>query len=309
MSVSASIQIPHLKKGQLLSEWSKDYLRATVMLNDTQRVQLLPSYVHRTRGEKSLAESVSDKTDFTAAINEIKKFIDPEQSHIQLNKQFYDVGRSDGDDCTSVFFELYNKGTDAKIPTDMIFTRFLTLFKGGDKFYEDNTTAIKSEMSKTDMTVLFGKFKKELDKKSSKDKVVIIKEEPEENYVVDQKEQQPEWAKDMQDQLHFMQGQLNECRSHQNDYALSSGTETTESEEVYQYQNSSKPKNTGKKHDNKSSKQSKNCKTCKRSGHSAEKCWKRICENCGGKGHSDFECSSYRKKENNQQRPQSNRQA
>ena len=69
MSVSASIQIPYLKKGQLLAEWSKDYLRATVMLTDVQRVQLLPSYVCRTKGEKNLAESVSGETDFNQAIS------------------------------------------------------------------------------------------------------------------------------------------------------------------------------------------------------------------------------------------------
>ena len=125
MSVSASIQIPYLKKGQLLAEWSKDYLGATVMLTDVQRVQLLPSYVCRTKGEKNLAESVSEETDFNKAISEIKRFIDPKLSHIQLTKQFFDVQRAEDDDCTSIFFELYNKGTDAEVPTDMIFKRFL----------------------------------------------------------------------------------------------------------------------------------------------------------------------------------------
>ena len=39
-------------------------------------------------------------------------------------------------------------GTDAKVPTNMIFSRFLTLFKGGEKFYGDNAAAIKADMSK-----------------------------------------------------------------------------------------------------------------------------------------------------------------
>ena len=102
----------------------------------------------RTKGEKNLAESVSKETDFNKAISEIKKFIDPKLSHIQLTKQFFDVKRAEDDDCTSISFELYNKGTDAKVPTNMIFSRFLTLFKGGEKFYDDNAAAIKADMSK-----------------------------------------------------------------------------------------------------------------------------------------------------------------
>jgi len=307
MSVSANIQIPHLKKGQLLSEWSKDYLRATVMLDDTQRIQLLPSYVHRTRGEKSLAESVSELTNFTEAINQIKKFIDPQPSHLQLTKQFYDIRREEGDDCTSVFFELYNKGTEAEVPTDMIVKRFLTLFKGSDKFYEANKADIKLKMSKVEMTAMFGKFKQERDKKTP---IVVIKEEPsEENYAISPSEEQPAWAKSMQEQLNSMQNQIRECRTYQSE--SSSCTEVSDAEEVYQY-NKKGQKGPSKSNSNSNSKR---CKTCQRTGHSAEKCWKRICENCKGKGHSDFECSSYRKKknnhsgDNNQQQPQKSRQA
>ena len=72
-----------------------------------------------------------------------------------------------------------NKGTDAEVPTDMIFKRFLTLFKGGDKFYDDNAAAIKVKMSKAELTTLFGNFKEQLDKKSP---AVVVKEEPEKSY-------------------------------------------------------------------------------------------------------------------------------
>ena len=40
-------------------------------------------------------------------------------------------------------------------------------------------------------------------------------------------------------------------------------------------------------------KRTEQCKISQRSGRTAEKCNKRICENCNGKGHSHFECPSY----------------
>ena len=295
MSVSASIQIPYLKKGQLLAEWSKDYLRATVMLTDVQRVQLLPSYVCRTKGEKNLAESVSEETDFNKAISEIKRFIDPKLSHIQLTKQFFDVQRAEDDDCTSIFFELYNKGTDAEVPTDMIFKRFLTLFKGGDKFYDDNAAAIKVEMSKAELTTLFGNFKEQLDKKRP---AVVVKEEPEESYAITHDEQKPAWAKDLQDQLNSMQSEIRDQRNGPGD---SSESADSVEEEVYLYNKKGdkfKPKydNSGS---NQPPKQAEQCKICQRTGHTAEKCNKRICQNCNGKGHSHFECPSYNYRKNN----------
>ena len=135
MSFSANVPIPYLGKGQLVAEWSKDFLAATTMLkmDDVQRIQLLPMYVSRTPGEK--AESVSELTEYKAAIDEIKKLIDGETSTIQLTKSFFDVQAPQDGDCTSVYFELYAKGTAADVPSDMIVKRFLTFFKIGDQFY------------------------------------------------------------------------------------------------------------------------------------------------------------------------------
>ena len=249
----------------LLNEWSKDYLRATVMLTDVQRVQLLPSYVCRTKGEKNLAESVSEETDFNKAISEIKRFIDPKLSHIQLTKQFFDVQRAEDDDCTSIFFELYNKGTDAEVSTDMIFKRFLTLFKGSDKFYDENAAAIKVKTSKAESTTLFGNFKEQLDKKRP---AVVVKEEPEESYAITHDEQKPVWAKDLQDQLNSMQSEIRDQRNGPGD---SSESADSVKEEVYHSNKGDKfkPKyeNSGS---NQPPKQAEQCKICQGTGHTAE---------------------------------------
>ena len=121
MSFSANVPILYLGKGQLVAEWSKDFLAATTMLkmDDVQRIQLLPMYVSRTPGEKALAESVSELTEYKAAIEEIKKLIDGETSTIQLIKSFFDVQAPQDGNCTSVYFELYSKGTAADVPSDI----------------------------------------------------------------------------------------------------------------------------------------------------------------------------------------------
>ena len=72
-------------------------------------------------------------------------------------------------------------------------------------------------------------------------------------------------------------------------------------EEVYLY-NKRDDKFNPRYNDNASSqppKQTEQCKICQRLGHTAEKCNKRICKNCNGKGHSHFECPSYNYRKNN----------
>ena len=233
MSFSANVPIPYLGKGQLVAEWSKDFLAATTMLkkmDDVQRIQLLPMYVSRIPGEKALAESVSELTEYKAAIDEIKKLIDGETTTIQLTKSFFDVQAPQDGDCTSVYFELYSKGTAADVPSDMIFKRFLTFFKIGDQFYVDHATEIKVQMTKAESLAVFGKFKTKLDKLK---KPVTIKVETEEMYHTiteekEEREEKPSWAKDLQNQIKDMRDEMKDSRSYA---AASDDNDENESEE------------------------------------------------------------------------------
>ena len=232
MSFSANVPIPYLGKGQLVAEWSKDFLAATTMLkmDDVQRIQLLPMYVSRIPGEKALAESVSELTEYKAAIDEIKKLIDGETTTIQLTKSFFDVQAPQDGDCTSVYFELYSKGTAADVPSDMIFKRFLTFFKIGDQFYVDHATEIKVQMTKAESLAVFGKFKTKLDKLK---KPVTIKVETEEMYHAiteerEEREEKPSWAKDLQNQIKDMRDEMKDSRSYA---AASDDNDENESEE------------------------------------------------------------------------------
>jgi len=299
MSFSTNVPIPHLGQGQLVSVWVKDFLTATTMLNmnDGQRIQLLPMYMSRTPGEKALAESVSEHTVFKDAIDEIKKLIDGEPSEIQLMKEFYDIQAPQGGDCTSVYFELYSKGTAAGVPTNMMFMRFLTFFKAGDKFYSDHKSEIKADLTKAQLLKLFGEFKTVVDKQKLP---TAIKVEKEEMYHAVAEEDMPSWARDLQDQLSNIRHEIRENRGNEEESVESSEAEESE---AYYYNEKSKKKqffdqsqSKGDRHQNKGDRSTKKCKICKKTGHSPENCYKRICSKCDGKGHSDFECPSYKKK-------------
>lgn len=294
MSFSATVPIPYLGKGQLISEWSKDFLAATTMLkmDDAQRIQLLPMYVSRTPGEKALAESVSEETVYKTAIDEIKKLIDGEVSTIQLTKSFFDIQAPQDEDCTSVYFELYSKGTAADVPTDIIFKRFLTFFTIGDKFYVDHAAEIKAEMTKAQLLTVFGKFKTKLDK-LKKPTVVAIKVETEEMYhaVTEERDERPSWAKDLQDQISDMRHEMRDNRSYAEASYENNESESEESE-AYYYSNKGKSHNY-QSQSSEANKQVKKCKICKKAGHYAETCRRRVCLKCKGKGHSDSECPSF----------------
>lgn len=295
MSFSANVPIPYLGKGQLISEWSKDFIAATTMLkmDDAQRIQLLPIYIARTPGEKAVAESVSEETDFKVAIQVISKLIEGVISSIQKTKLFFDVKAPDEDsDCTSLYFELYTKGKAADIPTDVILKRFLTFFKIGDQFHADHTAEIKDELTKAESLAIFGKFKTKLDKLK---KPVAIKVETEEIYhtVAMEKSEIPPWAQDLQNQIDELRGTQcygecseNESESEKTDVTMDSCHSSGKSEAYYY----------DKKRDQK---QTKRCKICKMIGHVAETCRRRICPKCSGKGHSDFECPSFTYKKKN----------
>jgi hypothetical protein len=296
MSFSANVPIPYLGKGQLVAEWSKDFLAATTMLkmDDVQRIQLLPMYVSRTPGEKALAESVSELTEYKAAIDEIKKLIDGETSTIQLTKSFFDVQAPQDGDCTSVYFELYSKGTAADVPSDMIFKRFLTFFKIGDQFYVDHAAEIKVQMTKAESLAVFGKFKSKLDKLK---KPVAIKVETEEMYhaITQEREEKPSWAKDLQNQINDMRDEMKDSRSYAEASDDNNESESEENEAFYYNNVSNNPQ------DQKGAKrQVKKCKICQKEGHYAETCRRRVCLKCKGKGHSDFECPSFTYKKNTQ---------
>ena len=298
MKSAMSISVPQLEKGQLVSEWSQNYIAATVGLADAQKCQLLPLYIARTPGEKAIAQLVSSKTDYATAIKEVIDLIDGEQSVIQLHRAYYDIQAPVKGDCTTVFFQLLSTGKAATIPMDVVFNRFLTFFKEGDQFHTDNSTDIKGEMTEETMLKLFRKFKTKQDKKS---KPMVVKQEScEEAYPVSVVNvgEKPEWCtqvQEVQDGLDDLRHLVKETLNHRSRYYEEDPEVQDDPEEGYYYNkpryNNQAPKRGNGRFDN----SRKACTICKRTNHSAATCFKRQCEKCKGTGHSEQECPSYSK--------------
>ena len=283
--MTASITIPHLLKGQLVAEWSKNYQAATSLLDDTQRVQLLPIYVARTPGEKAIAQLATEKTTYAEAIALIISLIDGERSKIQLTRTFFEITAPTDGDCTTVYFELQAAGVSAGIPNDVVFNRFLTFFKGGEKFYADNAAKIVATMTRETMLELFTDFKKKEDNYKGC-KTVRFNEEKEELYTMSKEEEKPDWAEQVQEELKDLRSIVTEKLKVQE---RSDDDSVSDTEEGYYY-------NRGQ------TSQYKHCTICKRRNHTAATCFKRRCIKCKGLGHSDFECPSFAKS-NNKKKP------
>ena len=51
-TASTSIEIPYLRKGMLVKDWKKGFLAATALLEEKQRIAIMPLYVNRNLGDQ-----------------------------------------------------------------------------------------------------------------------------------------------------------------------------------------------------------------------------------------------------------------
>jgi hypothetical protein len=296
--MQASIAIPHLKKGQLVREWGKDYTAATSVFTKDQQIALIPVYVNRTPGEKEIAFEVAKQTTLALALAELSKLIDGDDSVMtQLRAFFHLEPRSKShQDLTTFFFQLKALTKEAKMNYGTTIMRFLTFAKQSDKLYDDHKDEIKDEMDEAEVTALFKKIQPKLIK-TERPVEPFIKKEPEDDLYQITTDQDEKYTK--------LQVEIDELRGRLKGLEYESSEDSDEPEEAYQMgkYNSSAKYDTSRDHQKSSQHHSsankkKRCTICNYTNHSAETCFKRTCDRCKGKGHSEPDCPSYRHKKN-----------
>ena len=69
----ASIEIPHITKGQKVVDYKQIYKAATTLLSDGQKRAYLPVYIHRSEGEKNIAFQAAEKESLDESFKSFKR--------------------------------------------------------------------------------------------------------------------------------------------------------------------------------------------------------------------------------------------
>ena len=102
---TVSMDISKLAKGQKVTDWRLQYEAGVSLFEESQKIALLPSYVHRTAGELEIAKIAAKEQSLDAAINLIELLIDGPQTSLNLVNDFCDLGfKKDSEDLQSLFF-------------------------------------------------------------------------------------------------------------------------------------------------------------------------------------------------------------
>ena len=258
--------VPALALGEKVAQWRRGYLAATATLTKEEKIAILPIHVKRTKGENEIAHLATKEAEVKDALDLIEKLIDGMTSIVKLTNSFFDVSAKDKD-ITSLFFELLAAGKACHVTYDLIMIRFCGLVKNGEKFYEDNQAKITSEMTEATMMALFQAAKAKI---ADPPKVKVEKD-----YVWAAAEEPPQWANEIRERLDEIERQ-NSNQGYDEQYE-------TDSEESVNYVNQRNPN---------FKKKMLTCYICKKSGHSADRCYKRKCDQCKGTGHDKKDCPS-----------------
>ena len=277
--MTTSVSIPKLAPGQSVLDWGRIYSAATALLEEKQRIALLPIYVCRTAGETEIAHLAATKTTLEEAIKEIGLLIDGKRSRIHYTKEFFEVkpGDQSAQEITTTFFKLRALQEDAQIPPDVMFTRLLSFLNCGEKFYEENADMIIPQLTNDNMIALFKKLQSKL---SSKKDTPKIKPE-EEMYQYEEGECSNNTSAEGRGWYNEVKEDIDELKDMMKDLKAKD-----EAEEAYYY---SKPKDQRQR-------KAKFCKICKKTNHTEDSCFKRQCFKCKGYGHNQKDCPSYFKK-------------
>lgn len=280
----STVEIPHLRAGQKIKDYKRLFKSATVSYKESEKLGCLPIYIHRTAGESELAYQATEKDSIDLAFKFLEDIIDgPPCEYLEAADFFAKKPEGESMDAIrSYFFELYEVSKRANITTDVFLKRFLSELPLGKQIYDANKDKIKVGLSNDEVTAVFQVVMEKLQKKMKREKVEI-KEEP---FVfnVNQsavKEQVPQWARDMQEQLSQLQLQVSSELLHEDQ-------ESDEDTNAYPMRYSKPAQGT-----------SKRCFVCNKPGHLARECYSRRCEGCGKKGHSKGECQTSGNKSNN----------
>ena len=278
-STPFSMEIPHLKPGQKVSDWRGLYIAATLLLEETQKIGYLPIAVDRTPADQKWAFAAAEKDKLADALDELELRLDGKKNRFQAMSDFFNLQPScpvTSETLSELFFTVREAGIAANVTIDLIALKFIQHIPGGNKLFTDLEDKINTGMKESELTGLFDEARKRLLKRPNKQSEMVPVEvfhakEPD-------PEPMPEWAKELKLQVLALEASL---------HARSSTDSTSGSEELQNsafYAKSKSVKGI--------SKELKTCSICGKSNHSAKRCYKRICTKCSGKGHDADKCAT-----------------
>ena len=286
-----SIEIPHLAKGQQISEYKKIFAAAGAALKPEQLLACLPVYIHRTEGEKKLAFTAATKETLQEAFKFLEELIDGPPCRYTETTKFFNLLPDDTsiDGIRSYFFELCELATRAKISSDVCIMRFLTNVPGGKKLFEAKEEDIKSELDEDGMATFFKKVMPKL-LKTLKDDTASLSVHDSFVFPVEHSEGVPSWAKDLQDEVHNLR-----VRVESKDSGCGESEVSGDHDEVFAFNKQSSGSNSRSRKrgtPNSGSTDRPKCSICGKLGHVKASCFQRLCECCNGKGHDAEVCPS-----------------
>ena len=188
-TASTSIEIPHLKVDILVRDWRKSYLAAIALLEEKQKVVILPIYVTRSHGDQNWAHKAAEKNTIKEALDYLQLHLDGETSRLIKANEFFDLKPRDKEEpmnraeISSFWFKVLDIGTNAEIGNDLMVLKFLQFVPHGHKVYEKLKENIKSDMSDENVTKVFDEIQKRISTVTHQQVVVkkesvFVNEEP-----------------------------------------------------------------------------------------------------------------------------------
>lgn len=275
------IEIPHLKDGQKIKDYSVLYKGATVGLKPEEKLAALPIYIHRTEGEQKLAIKASQKTTLAEAFQFLREVLDGDICAFTQAAEFFNKTPkgSSPEAIRAYFFELFDLSTSVEVPTDMFLKKFFTNIPNGKKLFNKQQNSIKKDMDEAAIyefyKVLAPNLQREFTRTTTEG--IQIKEEPFVFTNSHQEEPMPAWAQHLTEKVSNLELAIHGNEGDNSDSnAFPAKFDHPQSRESKKLPNKPRPK----------------CENCGRLGHYKSTCFFRICENCGGKGHDNANCTS-----------------
>ena len=229
-----SVEILHLAEGQTISNYRKIFIASTATLNAKQKLGCLPSYIHRTEGERQLAFTAATKASQDEVFKFLEDMIDESPCVFTESAKFFNklpVNATIDGLRSLYYFELQEVAIRAEISKGYLLNVSSPTYLG-KKLFEDNNAEIDDLNSSIKANNFFKKILAKLKGKCDPaQEKVKVKEEPSVFPVRDQEEEVPAWGKELMNELGEIQSLVVSNGARQNKESAGSDEEHS----VYAY--------------------------------------------------------------------------